>query len=187
MFEDLGKYYYRQGLRLAKEKRITPAVTALERAAALRQEDWKSWNVLGLCYYRLGKFRCAGEAWEQSLFRCPDENKAALYLEYLKSSDFLNICSKYNQGLELTRKGKYRKAEKILEKRELLNFVSFSNLLGLCLYAQGKKKRAFQVWRQVLSMDRDNLLTLKYIQKSDIEFSIIEEVNRLIKSIFSRR
>ncbi len=187
MFKDFGNYYYLQGLRLAGEKRITPAVTALERAASFREEDHNTWNVLGLCCCRLGQFSRAKEAWERSLFYCPNHNKANSYLEFLNSSEFLHICQRYNRGLELTRNGEFRQAEKIFQDRELLNFVPFINLLGLCLYARGKKKRAFQAWRQALSLDRDNTAALKYIQNADVEFSMIKEAVGLVKNIFSRR
>jgi tetratricopeptide (TPR) repeat protein len=135
MLEELGRFYFQQGLRCVKDKRITLAVTVLEKAAVLRESDWKIRNVLGLCYYRLGDFSKSKEAWEQSLLQSPEENPAARYLEYLQREGFSFLSQKYNEALELARSGKYKQAEQILVQKELLcfSFVSFTNLLGLCL------------------------------------------------------
>ncbi len=187
MFEELGKHYYLQGLMLAGENRITLAVNALERSAALREDNWKCWNVLGLCRYRLGQFGCAKNAWERSMLYCSNQNNTALYLEHLKSSDFIAICKKYNQGLELAQKGQYKRAEKTMEQKELLHIVPFVNFLGLCLYAQGKRKKALQVWKRSLSMDKDSLTTIGYINNCDVDFSMAERVKKFIKNVSNRR
>jgi hypothetical protein len=54
----------------------------------------------------------------------------------------------------------------LLQKRLFcFSFVSFTNLLGLCLYGRGKKKKALWAWLRSLSLDREHPLTLKYLQE----------------------
>jgi tetratricopeptide (TPR) repeat protein len=189
MLEELGRFYFQQGLRYVKDKRITLAVTVLEKAAVLRESDWKIRNVLGLCYYRLGDFSKSKEVWEQSLFQSPEENPAARYLEDLQREDFFTLSQKYNKALELARSGKYKQAEQLLRQKELLcfSFVSFTNLLGLCLYGRGKKQKALRVWLRALSLDRENPFTLKYLLDDFTKTKTNRGLGRCFQGFFNRK
>lgn len=183
MLEDLARHFYLQGLWLAGEDRLTPAVPSLERAAALGGDDSKAWNVLGLCYYRLGQFGGARGAWERSLHYGGGDNRAGLYLEYLDSQECLRICRNYEQGLGLARQRDYREAARLLGSREMQGYVPTLNLLGLCLYASGKEGGAWQAWRQALALDRDNPDTLRYLQGAGPGPGLAQRVSRYLKRI----
>lgn len=171
MLSDLSLYYYNQGLHFFSNNRVTLAKNSLEKAVAMSKEDWKRKNVLGLCYYRLGDFSAAKEIWAASLCCSPGENPASFYLKSLKEEGFLLLCQKYNEALLSARDGEHKKAERLLRDKKVscFSFVSFINLLGLCLYAQGKKNKALRVWAQALTIDQEHPLTLKYLQQSLIK------------------
>ena len=167
IWEGLAQFYFKKGLQHIRENKITPAVATFEKAVALNGGNWKIANVLGLCYYRLGDFSGAKRSWKRSQAQYTENNPATSYLEDLHGIDFSNCWQGYNKALKLAGDGKYRQAERILLLRETacFSFVSFTNLLGLCQYGRGKKKKALYTWLQALSLDREHPLTLKYLQQ----------------------
>lgn len=168
MFEDLSGKYYRLGLSLALENRISSAVEVLEKAVIFDESNWKAWNVLGLCRYRLGDFNKAKKAWQKSLIINSETNPAARYLNDMESDEFKSLQKQYDLALELALLGKYSKAVRIINSNKFLSssFVYPLNLLGLCLYGRGKFRKARSKWEMALSLDQDNPYSTKYIAKS---------------------
>ncbi len=133
----------------------------------LQEGNVQAHNVLGLCYYRLGEFGGARESWELSLMISPENNAASRYLDDLHGEDLASCIQNYNEALAQAQKGRLRQAEKILKqkKQACFSFASFGNLLGLCFYGRSRRKQALQTWLRVLAIDRENPLTLKYLQQ----------------------
>lgn len=169
----LGCCYWQEGLRCAHSKKITLAVAALEKAVMLQEDKWEAYNLLGLCCYRLGTFDRCREVWERSLTLSPQDNPAAYYLEELNSPAQAYRMQRFNEALALAQRGRYRQAEKRLREKDVccFSFVTFTNLLGLCLYGRHKKKLALWTWLQALTLDRENPWTLKYLQQGFSQFS----------------
>jgi tetratricopeptide (TPR) repeat protein len=68
MTDNLSYYYYNIGLKNARIKDITHAIDALSIAVVLKEDNIPAWNLLGLCYYRLGKLPTAEHCWMTSLY-----------------------------------------------------------------------------------------------------------------------
>ncbi len=68
MTDNLSYYYYNIGLKNARIKDITHAIDALSISVALKEDNIPAWNLLGLCYYRLGKLPTAEYCWMTSLY-----------------------------------------------------------------------------------------------------------------------
>ncbi|MDD4113491.1 MAG: hypothetical protein PHC56_10755, partial [Herbinix sp.] len=68
MTNNLSYHYYNIGLERARNNEITHAVDALSIAVALKDDNIPAWNLLGLCYYRLGKLPTAEYCWITSLY-----------------------------------------------------------------------------------------------------------------------
>ncbi|MBM7583195.1 tetratricopeptide (TPR) repeat protein [Caldicoprobacter guelmensis] len=168
MFEDLSNKYYRLGLSLALENRISSAIEVLEKAVVFDQSNWKAWNVLGLCRYRLGDFDKARKAWQKSLIINPETNPAVRYLNDMESDEFKSLQKQYHLALKLALSGKYSQAIRIINGNKFLgsSFVYPLNLLGLCLYGRGKFRRARSKWEMALSLDQDNPCSTRYVAES---------------------
>lgn len=167
MFQDLADYYFQRGIGYAKTQQITKALGHLQKTTLLQEDHWEGWNLQGLCFYQLGEFTKAKEAWQKSLVYKKIENPAAAYLEDMSTKEFMALCRSYNQVLELVKEKNYKKAIKILDSKAFhsAKILSFQNLLGLCYYAQGKIRRALEVWRRALELDLDHPDTRNYIQE----------------------
>ncbi|MBA1336041.1 MAG: hypothetical protein HPY66_1862 [Firmicutes bacterium] len=171
MMDVLGEYFYIMGAGLSRERRISRAVEALEAAVALKGDHWKAWNLLGLCYYRLGEFSKARRAWNRSIRLQQWDNPALEYMYDMTNPAFIEILRRYNKALELAAGKKYRQAGDMLERTlpGLPPLVSYVNLLGLCRYGQGKTKTALKLWSHAAELDRENPDAVRYIRSAAVE------------------
>jgi tetratricopeptide (TPR) repeat protein len=168
MMDLLGEFYYLQGAGLARQGKITTAISALETAVTLKRDSWQAWNLLGLCYYRQGKFQLSCSAWGKSLSVMSRENPALGYISDLETESFRKLIDRYNEALNLAKNGRYKRAGDILQRgwQKGPPFVSFANLLGLCRYGHGKRIDALKFWLYSLNLDRDNPDTIDYLKKA---------------------
>ena len=67
MTTELSAYYYNLGLSHALERRISDAVTPLKKSVCYQPTNRSAWNLLGLCYYKIGRFTMARYCWTQCL------------------------------------------------------------------------------------------------------------------------
>ena len=59
MTDSLALRYYNNGLQDAMDKNIKSAVENLSKAVTYDNNSIAAWNLLGLCFYRLGRFKMA--------------------------------------------------------------------------------------------------------------------------------
>lgn len=60
-------YHYNLGFALKRKGDLPAAVEALKRSVEVDAKDWKSWKLLGNCYYALGSLPEAKQAFEKTL------------------------------------------------------------------------------------------------------------------------
>ena len=182
MFDNLSRFYFNEGLRLVREDQVGPAVQNLSRAVSFNSENIAAWNLAGLCYYRLGKFKTAEYCWSASVHKRREENPAGDYLADL-SSALKETASSFSQADCLCRQEKYSQASRILSKEICSRFdlsTGLLNYLGVLQLLGGKTSAAVNCWRTVLSIDKSNTTAARYL--ADVEERLgFKLLNKLLK------
>lgn len=161
MFKNLSHSYYNRGLKLAREKEIGPAIRSLSKAVQYNSDNIKAWNLAGLCYYRLGKYKMAEYCWNNGTRYRPkfvanrgddglgayetNVNEANAYgantyeADVNEANTYLADLKKtlmetgpyFSQIESLCRRKKYRQAAGILRDEVCSRFGESANLLNL--------------------------------------------------------
>jgi len=168
--EKLANSYYNRGLAWAQQNHISEATAELKKAVSLYPKHTTAWNLLGLCYYRLGLFKSAEYCWRESLQQAADmPNEAKRYLEDLNTT--LNHIRPVLKNIhDLIDQKHYRQAGRRWEE-EIINTldpsVSLYNYGGILYYLGGNRPKALYLWQNALIMDLSNQQTTKYISYSN--------------------
>lgn len=185
MFKDLSFFYYNEGLRLAREDHIGPVVKNLAKAVSYNSDNIEAWNLVGLCYYRLGKYKSAEYCWIQSMNKRRERNAAADYLANLTNS--LAEADKYfSQVSSFCEQKKYGQAAEVLNKEICSRFgqsAGLLNFLGVLRVLDGKTNAAVKCWRTVLSLDKSNTDAVRYLEDMEkrLSFKLLKWKERLFK------
>lgn len=181
MIKRLSIYYYNIGLTYARNNEISRAISKLNQAIELSNENIEALNLLGLCYYRIGEFEKAKYFWGKSILVDNDkdiivENPARLYISKVNQeiAETSQLIAKIKPLIE---KKKYRKSVRILLKlikqnasktsnssktnKEISN-VKLLNYLGVLCILSRKTKQAHGFWKKSLLLDKTNKQTLDY-------------------------
>lgn len=184
MTDKLFGYFYNKGLENSKDNDITGAIRALIKAISIKGNDTTGWNLLGLCYYRLGDLATAEYCWAASLqINGEAENEAINYLECVKN-EIEFVKENIIPVKDLLIQKKYKKALKVFENKVLwkkikkddssnnsessVNFLAkehaiFLNYAGLLYMLNKKRKKALILWKKAIRLDKSNSEALKYI------------------------
>ncbi len=144
---------------------ISGALQVLDEAGELEPDNVELGNIKGNCYYLLGDFYQAKQAWEKVL-EWDNNNKTALTrLEKFESPAFQFWLKRYYRAIEDIENKDFLAAQNSLLKlmRENDGFVSLYQLLGLTYLALNDEKNAMQVWQQGLKMDISNEELNRYV------------------------
>lgn len=165
----LARNYYDRGLNKLRENKLHEAKKSLQKSVELDNQLVEGHNVLGLYYYHMGDMQEAKKSWTYSLGIEENDNRARKYLQQLQGNQIRAYEDYCDRAIKAMRVGKYKQAEKFLRTPEVSNIyaVKDMNLLGLSLYGQKKKKQAFKVWQEVLTVDPQNEKALKYIVEGE--------------------
>lgn len=164
-FDWLGDCYYNKGLEFAQNNCITEALDSLKKAVQFKSSK-KAMNLLGLCFFLLGKFNEAKIVWEKSVSMDDSrDNMAASYLVQMQGKEMVELQGTLNDVVEYVSFGKYKKAVKVLKSKRLDRYlyIDIKNLYGLCLYGAGFKKDSIKMWKSVLELDKNNPDACRYI------------------------
>jgi tetratricopeptide (TPR) repeat protein len=170
---------YNEALSHINKGRISDALGCLEHALGAGIYDITVLNVKGLCHYILGEFEQAANAWILSLTlelsskfeynASSNQNPASVYLETMKSLEFIEFVKGYNSSIRFITDGKYIKAMNILKhlKRKYPIFTSLYNLSGLLYMERGFVKKARKQWQKALGLDCSNTEALNYMKATE--------------------
>ncbi|HBG16883.1 MAG TPA: hypothetical protein DDW93_08905 [Firmicutes bacterium] len=166
MLKNLAQFYFNKSLELANKGELSSALDYISRAVRYDSNNIKAWNLAGLCFYRLGKYKMAEYCWTQSLRNSGDHNSAAVYLEDLKNS--LEATSQhFSEVAVFCQKGKYKKAAEIVDKEICPRFdcsAELLNLLGVLQMLEGKTSQAVTSWEMALTVDKSNRKAQRYLK-----------------------
>ncbi|MEW6623618.1 MAG: tetratricopeptide repeat protein [Bacillota bacterium] len=186
MFRNLSCFYYNKGLRLAREDQLGPAVQSLTKAVAYNSDNIEAWNLAGLCYYRLGKYKTAEYCWTQSVNKRHEENAAGFYLADLRST-LEETGPSFSQVACLCRQEKYGQAAGILSREICSRFdlsTGLLNFLGVLWALDGKTNKAVKCWTTVLSLDKSNADAMVYLD--DMEKRLSYKLLKWKEKLFRR-
>lgn len=185
MIESLSRFYYNQGLQQAREDRIGAAVQNLAKAVSYDSDNIEAWNLAGLCYYRLGKYKTAEYCWTRSVHKRREGNAAGDYLSDLRNT--LEETGPYfSQVAALCGHKKYGQAAGILSKEICSRFdlsAGLLNLLGVLRVLDGKTGAAVKCWTTVLSIDKSNAGAALYLSeiKHRLGYKLLKLKERLLE------
>ncbi|MDO4301720.1 MAG: tetratricopeptide repeat protein [Clostridia bacterium] len=167
---NLSNISYNKALFCCNENRITEAIAALRESLEFDKKNIDARNLLGLCYYRLGRAADALIEWTISYKLKKNDNIAVDYIAELESAREANAMydaiTQYNEALSFANQGNTDMAilnlKKALEKnRELADAM---NLLALCYIERGRESDAYRLSERVLKIDSTNPIALRYYQ-----------------------
>lgn len=164
--EDMWKVYYNKGLILFRENNLTDALEVLRKAVEFNIYNWKCYNLMGLCLYKIGKFKECKNVWKKSIEIYDQvDNPAVSYLNSMEEVAFKNMCERYNKAYNLSLNQNYKEALNTLSYVDIEKYpvVIIKNFGGLCSYAAGNKNKAIEVWKEVLRIDTSNKQALLYL------------------------
>ena len=183
----LRNQYRKQFLLAIEERRIEDAITYFTRIQDLVLEKTEIedniYNLAGLCYYQLGKWKVARSCFLASyeINEC-DENRANQYLKELTEEEVNRLEQIEKQVLEMMSAREYKKAKKLLKaNRKLGVTIQNSLLLGLCEYGRKRKMNALVYFKEALEIDSSNKTALRLMRSLKIREGVFE--NLLCKTI----
>lgn len=165
---DLSNSSYNKGLMLCNDDRISEAVVALRESLEFDKKNIDARNLLGLCYFRLGRVAEAIIEWTISYKLKRTDNIAVDYIADFesdrKSAAMYEAIIQYNEALSYANQGNTDMAilnlKKALEKNKEL--IDALNLLTLCYIERGRENDAYKLAERVLKIDISNPIALKY-------------------------
>ncbi len=168
---DKSAAFYNAGYKAANDSDMTNGIVYLQKALIWNKYNTVARNLLGLLYYRVGKFGDALKEWVIS--SSIDSNDIAnTYIGLIQNSP--KELEKNKEAIVL-----YNKAREYLEKKNIdvaiirlkkaitinTNFVEARVLLGLCYIKVKQYKKAEDNLIKALEIDRGNVLALTYINE----------------------
>lgn len=171
----LSNTFYNEGLKKAKVRDLTGAVTSLRQSLKFNKQNIKARNLLGLVYYEMGEVVAALIEWVISSNIKPKKNVAADYIEKIRSNpaklDALNTTiKKYNQGLKYASRPDGRDLA-IIQLRQVVNknpnMLKARQLLALLWLTSGKVEAAKRELLKCQAIDVNNVTTLTYLKECE--------------------
>lgn len=168
--QNLSVINYNKAIECCNEDRITEAVASLKESLEFDKKNIDARNLLGLCWYRLGRVADALIEWTISYKFKRTDNIAVDYIAELESAReaaaMYDAITKYNEALSFANQDNTDMAilnlKKALEKNKGL--VDAMNLLSLCYIERGRETEAFKLAERVLKIDRTNPVAMRYYQ-----------------------
>jgi len=190
MFDNLSRFYFNKGLSLVREDQIGPALQNLDKAVSYNTDNIEAWNLAGLCYYRLGKYKTAEYCWTQSVNKRLEGNAAGAYLADLRGT-LEETAPYFFQTSALCREERYGQAARIVSKEICSRFDSSArllNYLGVLQQLAGKTDLAVQCWTNVISLDKSNTDARLYLEDMEKRprCKLLQWIERLRKILFKK-
>lgn len=168
---DKSAFYYNEGLKAARSRQLTTALSYIQKAIELYKYNVEARNLLGLIYYEMGQTGMALKEWIVSQSIKKEDNIASAYIEAIQKEPRELEASKeaaslYNQALTYLHQGDLDVAVIRLKKAASLwpNFVRARVLLALCFMEQKQFHKANEQVKKVLSIDVSHPQALVYFK-----------------------
>jgi tetratricopeptide (TPR) repeat protein len=168
----VSDFFYNKGLAAAKRNNMTDAVIFLSESLGFDKMNRRARNLLGLCYYNIGKINEALKMWIISAHYYPHDSDTARYLHIVEGNSaqlerMRESAENYNKALVYARQGNEDMAiirlNKVIDNNP--NFVDALNLLALCYIRAKDKNSALQCAERAAAIDTGNTAALRYYKE----------------------
>lgn len=162
--------YYDRGLQKARERDLSGAIDDLKNSLALYKYNTDARNLLGLIYYEMGDIAEALIEWVLSDNLTSEDHRASKLLRQVQSDQVelergSVMIRKYNQALKYMQNDSEDLA--VLQLNKVLGahprMVKANLLMALLQIHQGQNEKAEKYIRNVLQVDRRNVMALRYL------------------------
>lgn len=167
-----SNYWYNDGLKKAKIRDMSGAVTSLKKSLQFNSENIAARNLLGLVYYGRGEVGEALVEWILSKNIRSHDNIAGYYIQKIQRSpadlEIINqAIRKYNQSLIYCEQGGEDLA--IIQLKKVVaafpNFLRAHQLLALLYLHTEQYGKARQALKEANKLDTTNEITLRYMHE----------------------
>ena len=164
---------YNEALQRANKKDFSNAICLVEKSLYFNKNNYQARNLLGLLYYQTGRLGDAIKQWILSSNINQSKNNRAFYYinifkkdirKFEKLDDAVRL---YNQAI-IYLKNRNDDLAVIRLKKALdinPNFIDAMNLLAFCYIIQRKYKKSLKILHNILLLDVNNKMTLRYIEE----------------------
>lgn len=166
--------FYNEGLERANVRDLSGAINSLRQSLKFNKNNIEARNLLGLVYFEMGEVVAALSEWVISKNLRSDKNIADDYINMIQSNaarlDSINqTIKKYNQALVYCMQDSKDLAVIQLKKVLSLNpkFIRAHQLLALLYMDREDWERAKRELVKCAKIDRNNTMTLRYMQEVD--------------------
>lgn len=171
----ISNTFYNMGLEKAQVRDLSGAVTSLRQSLKFNKNNVEARNLLGLVYFEMGEVVAALSEWVISKNLRPEKNIADDYIEMIQSNasrlDSINqTIKKYNQAYTYCIQDSRDLAVIQLKKVLSLNpkFIRAHQLLALLYMDYEQWEKAKRELTRCLKIDRNNTLSLRYLQEVEL-------------------
>lgn len=164
--------HYNDGLAKAKVRDLSGAVTSLRQSLKFNKNNVDARNLLGLVYFEMGEAVPALCEWIISKNLKAEKNIADDYINMIQSSasqleNIRQVTKKFNQALIYCQQESKDLA--LIQLRKVLSmnhkFIRAHQLLALLYMDLEQWEKAKRELTKCLNMDRNNTMTLTYMQE----------------------
>lgn len=168
----VSNQFYNDGLEKAGVRDLSGAISSLRQSLKFNKNHIEARNLLGVVYFEMGEVVAALSEWVISKNLRPDKNIADDYINMVQSNaarlEAINqTIKKYNQALLYCTQDSKDLAMIQLKKVLSLNpkFIRAHQLLALLYIDSEQWDRAQRELGRCMDIDRNNTLTLRYLQE----------------------
>lgn len=166
MIENIWIGYYNLAINNLKRNRISEAISNLLKSTSFSNKEI-SYNLLGLCLWRMGEIGAAKYFFNESLKINSNQENVNKYL--VEIDEIIDSTKEYfDQINKLIIEEKYLDIYKILElkmKPFLGETINYNNYIGVICYLLDCKKDAINYWSKSLEYDSKNRNALLYLKE----------------------
>ena len=169
---DMSDAHYDRGLELANMRNLTASIEELQAALHINRKNIRARNLLGLCYYAMGRVGEALREWVFSANYGTDDNLAQDYLEKFQNNQpyldkYNDALYNYNEALQFMVEYNEDLAAIRLKRAIEINpdFVDALNLLALFYIRTGDRANAGILAERVLAIDVGNPFARRYYRE----------------------
>jgi len=168
----MSSAHYDKGLEMAKARNLTAAIESLKASLQINRKNIQARNLLGLCYYAVGRIGEALREWVISVNYGTDNNPAKGYLGLFQEDMGLldklsDATHNYNEALLFMQQYSEDLATIRLKRAVGINpnFVDAMNMLALVHMKTGEMHKAGALAEKVLAIDVGNPFARRYYRE----------------------
>ena len=184
---------FNKGLEAARNNEITAAIGYLSKCVEFDKRNTNALDLLGLCYYRVGKINDALKVWILCFHYNGKHSQSARYITVVENNlqaveKMRSAVSEYNRALKFAKRANDDMAIMSLEKAISFspNFVDALNLAALCYIHVNENEKARNCIERALKIDKNNNIALNYyheiVETSGLKKAVSRPVEKPVQT-----